>query len=201
MKVLVIFAHPDETSFCGQLQHVVVEEARRAGHVVRVRDLWSENFAPVFSAYERIHHVDVLHDKLNHLPELRSHVEDLQWCDTLVFVYPTWWSSQPAILKGWIDRVFMNDVAWTLPEGKARLSPLLTNVRRLIAVTTHGSSKWVNMLQGEPGKRTLFRSIRLMMGVRARSTWIGVYGLDTMTDESQRTKRLNSVRKRVRRLF
>lgn len=200
MKVLVIFAHPDPTSFCGQLQRVVVDEATRSGHEVRVRDLWAEGFNPVFSAYERLNHIGDLQEKLDHLPEVRSHVEDLQWCDTLVFVYPTWWSGQPAILKGWIDRVFMNDVAWTLPEGKARLSPLLTNVRRLVAVTTHGSSKWVNVLQGESGKRTLFRSVRLMMGLRTRSTWIGVYGPDTVTDESIRMQKLNDVRKRVRRL-
>jgi hypothetical protein len=54
-------------------------------------------------------------------PSIASYADDLQWCDTLVLVYPTWWSGQPAMLKGWIDRVWVNGVAWTLPDGANRL--------------------------------------------------------------------------------
>jgi putative NADPH-quinone reductase len=92
----------------------------------------------------------------------------------------------------------MNGVAWALPEGKARLSPMLTNVRRLIVVTTHGSSKWVNMLQGEPGKRIMFRSVRLMFHTRTRCTWAGIYGMDKI-DSKHRQRKINWVRRRVRR--
>lgn len=201
MKALVVFAHPDGGSFCGQLRDVVLHELRNAGHEIREHDLVSEGFNPVFSAYERLHHVGDVEEKLREMPELRSHIEDLQWCDTLVFVYPTWWSGQPAILKGWFDRVLMNEVAWTLPEGAARLSPLLTHITRIVAVTTHGSSLWINLLQGQTGKRTLFRSVRLMMGLRTRCTWIGVYGLDHVTDDSQRQQVLNHQRRRIRRCF
>jgi putative NADPH-quinone reductase len=116
-----------------------------------------------------------------------------------VLVYPTWWSAQPAILKGWIDRVFMNQVAWVLPEGAARISPLLTNVRRVVVVTTHGSSKLVNAVQGESGKRIAFRSIRVMFHPRARSNWIAVYGLDAAST-ADRESSLTSVRKRLRRI-
>ena len=199
MNVLVIFAHPSKDSMCGTLFAAVCEEVENAGHHIRVHDLITEKFNPVFSAYERINHIGDLEQKLDDMPELRSHVEDLQWCDTVILVYPTWWSGQPAVLKGWFDRVLMNGVAWELPEGKARLSPLLTNVRRLIVVTTHGSPKWVNMLQGEPGKRTAFRSVRLMFHFRTRCTWAGVYGMDKLDDSESRQRKINWVRRRVRR--
>lgn len=199
MNVLVVYAHPSRESMCGTLLSAVCDEVENAGHHLRTHDLIAENFNPVFSAYERINHVGDLAQKLDHMPELRSHVEDLQWCDTLILVYPTWWSGQPAVLKGWFDRVLMNGVAWTLPEGKARLSPMLTNVRRLIVVTTHGSPKWVNMLQGEPGKRTAFRSVRLMFHFRTRCTWAAVYGMDKMDNSPLRQKKVNWVRRRVRR--
>jgi hypothetical protein len=75
---------------------------------------------------------------------------------------------------------------------------MLTNVRRLIVVTTHGSSKWVNMLQGEPGKRTAFRSVRLMFATRTRCTWAGVYGMDEV-ESGPRQRKINWVRRRVRR--
>ncbi len=60
-----------------------------------------------------------------------------------------------------MERVWVNGVAWDLPDGASRLSPRLKNVRRLVAVTTHGSSKLVNAVQGEAGKRTLTRSLRV----------------------------------------
>ena len=161
MNVLVVSAHPSSASFNAALAATVISTISELGHVVRHCDLYAENFDPVFSAYERLHHVGDVSEKLETLATLKPHVEDLQWCESIVFVYPTWWSSQPAILKGWIDRILMNEVAWVLPEGAARIKPLLTQIRRIVVVTTHGSSKLVNALEGESGKRTMFRSCLL----------------------------------------
>jgi putative NADPH-quinone reductase len=199
MRALVIVAHPSPESFVSFLGSEVVAELQNSGHEIRHHDLWAEKFNPVFTAYERLNHVGDVEEKLKNLPELRQHVEDLQWCDALVLVYPTWWSGQPAILKGWFDRVLMNGVAWVLPDGAARIRPLLTNVRRLVVVTTHGSSKFVNALEGESGKRTVFRSVRLMLHRRVRCEWIAMYGVDNAT-LSQREKFSSHVRRRIHRL-
>jgi len=198
VKVLVVLAHPSQESFVSFLCSEVVAELSSGGHEIRHHDLWAENFNPVFTPYERLNHVGDVAEKLNELPELRQHIEDLQWCDALVLVYPTWWSGQPAILKGWFDRVLMNGVAWVLPEGAARIRPLLTNVKRLVVVTTHGSSKFVNALEGELGKRTAFRSVRLMLNRRVRCEWIAMYGVDNATVK-QREKFSSHVRRRVSR--
>ena len=200
MNVLVVSAHPSSASFNAALAATVISTVSELGHVVRHRDLYAENFDPVFSAYERLHHVGDVSEKLETLATLKLHVEDLQWCESIVFVYPTWWSSQPAILKGWIDRILMNEVAWVLPEGAARIKPLLTQIRRIVVVTTHGSSKLVNALQGESGKRTMFRSVRLMMHRRTRCSWIAMYGLDNATDAGRR-RFTETVIRRTRRAF
>jgi len=199
VKVLVVLAHPSQESFVSFLCSEVVAELSSGGHEIRHHDLWAENFNPVFTPYERLNHVGDVAEKLNELPELRQHIEDLQWCDALVLVYPTWWSGQPAILKGWFDRVLMNGVAWVLPEGAARIRPLLTNVKRLVVVTTHGSSKFVNALEGESGKRTVFRSVRLMLHRRVRCEWIAMYGVDNAT-LIQREKFSSHVHHRIHRL-
>jgi putative NADPH-quinone reductase len=125
-------------------------------------------------------------------PELQRHADDLRWAEMLVLVYPTWWSGQPAMLKGWMDRVWVAGVAWDLPEGAARLRPGLRNVRRIVVVTTHGSSKLMNALEGETGKRTAFRSLRGMCSRRTRTTWCAFYGNDTATD-ADRTAFLDRV--------
>ena len=198
MKILVVSAHPSNESFVASLRTAVLEELTEMNHEIRHHDLYAEEFNPVFSAYERLNHVGNLELKLQNLPDLRIHVQDIQWAEALVFVYPTWWSGQPAILKGWIDRVLMNEVAWVLPEGAARIRPLLTNIRKVVVVTTHGSTKFVNSLEGEAGKRTAFRSIRLMFNKRTRCHWIGLYALDHVPHD-KRGKLVINVRRRIRR--
>ena len=153
MKTLVIYVHPVEGSFNSCVRDEVVEYLSKHDHEVRLRDLYAENFDPFLSANERALH----HTPPTTRPELARDVEDLRWCDAIVFIYPTWWSGLPAMLKGWIDRTWMNEVAWVLPAGANTIRPQLTNIRRLVAVTTHGSSKFINALQGEPGKRIISR--------------------------------------------
>ena len=108
-------------------------------------------------------------------------VSDL-YADGFVLVYPTWWAGQPAMLKGWIDRVWVAGVAYELPEGANRIRPRLHNIRRIVAITTHGSTKFVNALEGEGGKRIVTRSLRVLCSKRARTTWIALYNIDRSTD-------------------
>ncbi len=193
-RALVVYCHPSDGSFVAAVRDRVTAAMTTAGADVRLTDLYADGFDPLFSAAEREHHLVPGPD-----PSLASHADDLRWCDTLVLVYPTWWSGQPAMLKGWIDRVWVNGIAWTLPTGADRLKPELRNVRRLVAVTTHGSSKWINMIEGESGKRTLTRSLRSMCHPLARTTWLAMYGVDNASDADRRAF-LDRVERRITRL-
>lgn len=198
MNVLVISAHPKHNSLIRTLRDVAIDEMTASGHNVKVFDLYDDNFNPVLSAFERQNHAAPLEPKLGKIPDLVPYIDALKWCNALVLVYPTWWSGQPAILKGWFDRVLVNEVAWTMAQGKNRIRPHLTHVKRFVVVTAHGSSKFINALEGESGKRTAFRSIRLMFHWRARSRWIAFYGLDN-SDVSDREKMIKRLRRRIRR--
>jgi putative NADPH-quinone reductase len=180
--VHVVYAHPHEGSFTAALRDAAVATLRRHGHEVDLLDLYAEGFSPELTRDERAHHLDPVETK----PALVPFAERLRNADALVLVYPTWWGGQPAILKGWFDRVWGEGVAFTLPEGKDRIEPLLTNLRRLVVVTTHGSSKWVNAVEGEPGKRIVGRSLRVLCHRRARFRWIALYGADRSTEEQRR---------------
>ena len=194
MRTLVVYVHPVEGSYTSSVRDAIIQHLPSQHHEVRVRDLYAENFDPFLSATERALH----HTPPTTRPELARDVEDLHWCEAIVFVYPTWWSGLPAMLKGWIDRTWMNEVAWSLPVGANTIRPRLTNIRRLVAVTTHGSSKVVNALQGEPGKRTISRSIRLMCNRWCRARWIALYSLDKSKLED-RQKHLATIGQRVAR--
>ena len=193
-RALVVYCHPSDESFVAAARDRAMAGLAAAGAEVRLTDLYADGFDPAFSATERANHLVAGTD-----PTIGSYADDLRWCDTLVLVYPTWWSGQPAMLKGWIDRVWVNDVAWTLPDGANRLRPGLHNMRRLVAVTTHGSSKLVNMIEGESGKRTLTRSLRSMCHPFARTTWLAMYGIDNASDD-ERARFLDRVERRMARL-
>ena len=77
--------------------------------------------------------------------------------------------------------------AWRGSSRRAPTScgPCSRNVRRIVVVTSHGSSKLINALEGESGKRTLTRSMRAMCSKRTRTTWCAVYGLDTAAAEKR----------------
>lgn len=173
MNVLVVHAHPDPESFVSAACRSVLAGLGRTGHQIRTIDLHAEGFDPVFDADEHRRHLEP-----GAAPELAAHVEALTWCHTLVLVYPTWWSAQPALMKGWFDRVWVRGVAWDLPPGSNRIRPLLRNVKRIVVVTTHGSSKSINSIEGEAGKRTVTRSLRLMCHPRCRTRWWAFYGVD-----------------------
>ena len=187
MRALVVYCHPLTDSFGAACRDRALAGLVAGGHEVRLTDLYADGFEPAMPLAERLTHADP-----GVPPELQRYADDLAWAEALVLVYPTWWGGQPAMLKGWIDRVWVAGVAWELPAGSAVLRPLLRNVRRIVVVTTHGSSKLVNSLQGEGGKRTAFRSIRLMCSLRTRTTWCALYGLDRATAE-QRERFLDRV--------
>ncbi len=187
MRVLVVHCHPDPESLVSAAKDRVLAGLERAGHEVRFTDLYAEGFEPRMSSEERRTHAEP-----GVAPGLQRYADDLAWAEALVLVYPTWWSGQPAMLKGWIDRVWVSGVAWELPEGANILRPLLTNIRRIVVVTTHGSPKYMNALEGETGKRVAFRAIRAMCSKRTRTTWCAIYGLDR-ADAAERRAWLDRV--------
>jgi putative NADPH-quinone reductase len=183
VNVLVLLAHPLADSYGQAIFDQVMSSLEVDGHDVRAHDLWHERFDPVLSAVEKRDHFAAPEKKTANDALLATHVADLQWCEAIVFVYPSWWSAPPAIMKGWFDRVLMQGVAWTFPDGATRLYAGLTHVRRLVCVTTYGSSRWVNALEGEPGKATIRRGLRVLCNRRCRSTWIAHYGVDRASHE------------------
>lgn len=145
-----------------------------SGDEVRVIDLEADGFEPRLSVWEKNHHLGDPDDR----PDLAHHFDALRWATRIIFVYPTWYSGQPAILKGWFDRVWANGVAFELPSGATRIRGLLKNVRRLEIVTTHGSNRWMNLLQANSGQRVIFRSLRVLCHPLCRTRLTAIYGLD-----------------------
>lgn len=195
MNVYVVYCHPDPQSFTAAVRDRAVKSLRAGGHDVRVSDLYADEFEPAMTLDERLAHAVSAERK----PEIAAYGEHLRWCDTLVLIYPTWWSGLPAMLKGWLDRVLVRGVAWELVGNSTRIRPRLTNVRRLVCITSHGSSRLINALEGQTGRRIVGRAVRLLCHRFARTTWLALYDIDRAS-AADRSAFLDVVERRLRRL-
>jgi putative NADPH-quinone reductase len=177
MLGVVVLAHPSPDSFCHALAERAVLGLRAAGHEVELLDLYALGFTAAMSPDER----EAYHGDRPILDPLVQHHADLVVrAGVIVFVYPTWWSGLPAILKGWLERVLVPGVGFRFDErGKVR--PGLGGLRHLVGVSTYGSTQRYVRLVNDNGRRTITRALRMSCGLRTRSRWLGVYALDTST--------------------
>lgn len=117
MNVIVVLAHPEPKSFSGAMFKSTIETLEMEGHQVKVSDLYRMNFDPVsdrrnFTTVKDASFLKVQLEEvfaLEHngfVEELTIEQEKVEWCDLMIWHFPLWWFSVPAILKGWQDRVF-----------------------------------------------------------------------------------------------
>jgi putative NADPH-quinone reductase len=181
VRVLVLHAHPVATSFCSALHGEVVAALRGRGHAVDDCDLNSEGFNPVMSRQERI----AYHDPSANRAGVASYVERLLAAEALVLVFPVWNYGFPAILKGFVDKVFLPGVSFELgPDGG--YTPILRGVKRLAAVCTYGGTRWRTILMGDPPRRVVKRSLRALIDPRARCDYLAHYDMNHTTPERRR---------------
>jgi NAD(P)H dehydrogenase (quinone) len=193
MHVLLVYCHPRTDSFCSALRDTATSALRAANHTVEVRDLYAEGFVPTMSADERGRYYG---DSLN-LHGIEEHISALQRADALLLVYPTWWFSLPAMLKGWFDRVWVPGVAFRLRRAGG-LEPLLMSIRRLGVVTTYGSPRWLLWFIGWPDRRMVNSAFRSLCARGCRLDWIALTSMDTCTAK-QREQFLGRVNSRLSR--
>jgi NAD(P)H dehydrogenase (quinone) len=190
VRVLVLFAHPVDTSFGASLHVKVVETLRARGHGVDDCDLNAEGFDPVMTREDRLRYYDVPGNRSRVAP----YVERLLKSDALVFSFPVWNMGFPAILKGFVDKVFLPGVSFNLKDDGS-YAPCLHNIKRLGAVCTYGGARWTTYLMGDPPRRFLKRSMRLNCAPGARCDYLAGYDMDHTTPE-RRARFLKAVERK-----
>jgi NAD(P)H dehydrogenase (quinone) len=179
LKTLVVYCHPNPDSLSGALYAAAAEALRASGHDLRCFDLYAENFQPVLSREERE----------AYLPNpgliearVQPHVDALKWCEHLVFVFPIWFYGPPAMLKGWLDRVWLPGVAFLPPPKKgATAVPGLRHITHLTVITHGGSPWWWLKLIGDPARRLFTRGLRAIMAKNCRTTWLQLHNMNNVS--------------------
>ncbi|MEO1058881.1 MAG: NAD(P)H-dependent oxidoreductase [Actinomycetota bacterium] len=175
MSALVVLAHPRRDSYTAALAHRAVDAL---GPSSRLLDLYRSGFDPTMDREEHRRYLD---GQPPTDPIAAEHARLLASVEHVVFVYPTWWGTVPAMLKGWLDRVLAPEVAFTLTDRWPHVRPALTNVRAVTGIATYGSPRWNVRLINDGGRRTLTRAMRLACGWRTRTRWLALYALDNST--------------------
>lgn len=181
MRYLVVYCHPVPESFCAAIRDTVVVALTARGEEVKLLDLYAEKFDPVMCCEERRHYNDM---KAEQHP-LPDHAGMLAWAQAIVFVYPTWWYGLPAMLKGWLDRVWTPEITFSIAPNNGRIRPLMTHVEKLGVITTCGAPRWWSNVVGHPGKRTLLRGMRALFASRCKTLFMAHYLMDVSTPQSR----------------
>ena len=193
MHATILLAHPDPESFAHAIAHRAVVGLEGAGWTVDLIDIEAIDYPGALSPDEwRAYATDdpVLDDTV------RRHTDLIRRTDALIFVYPTWWSSVPAVLKSWLERTLVPGVAFALEGPNNRLVPKLTNLRHVVGITTYGSPWWYVKLVNDAGRRTISRTVGLLARGHAARRWIALHSLDSRSNE-QRQRFLERVEREM----
>ena len=155
MNVLIVYAHPEPLSLNGSIKNFTVERLQAAGHTVQVSDLYAMNWKPALDADDSLdgaatERFDAALDSKRAFDAGRQSADialeqqKLMWADTVILQFPMWWFSMPAILKGWVERVYAHGFAYGVGEHSDRRwgdrygEGSLAGKRAMLVVTTGG---------------------------------------------------------------
>jgi len=132
MRHLIIYAHPNENSLNHHLLSTVVETLQAHDQEVIVRNLYKISFDPVFSL------TDMQGQRMGKVSEdVKIEQEYISWAEQITFIYPIWWTGLPAMMKGYIDRVFSYGFAYRYDQG---IQKGLLKDKKTVIINTHGKS-------------------------------------------------------------
>lgn len=196
MRLQVVHCHPLTGSYNHALFRAIVDTLESAGHEVVATDLYREQFAPAMTARERATYMEEEYDH----SAVQSYAETLKSVEGLILCFPHWWFAMPAMLKGWVDRVWGPGIAFDYDRKDRHLTPALRNIRLFGVVTTYGSPWWVVVLfAGNAGRKALMRGMKPMCARDAKAFYLAHYDMDHSTPAS-RERFLARVRARVARV-
>jgi NAD(P)H dehydrogenase (quinone) len=147
MNVFIVYWHPEPRSFNGAMFRTACETLAAAGHDVRTSDLHDMHFDPVSgrtnfttvknAAYLKPQVEEMYATEMNSFsPDIEAELKKLEWCDVLICQFPLWWFALPAVLKGWVDRVFA--MGRTYGGGRVYETGVFRGKRALLSLTTGG---------------------------------------------------------------
>ncbi len=192
MKHLIIYSNPDDKSFSNQIKIFVRDYSLKKGHEVEIRDLYKINFNPVLTLEE----LNAL-ERGETLPDVRKEQEYLEWADVVTFIYPIWWEI-PAMMKGYFDRVFAYNYAYTYESGQPKG---LLEHKLVFRFNPMGTSRKIYEKNGlrETYEKAIDKGIIESTGMKVIESKL--FGSSPRENEELREKYIEEIRKVIEGVF
>ncbi len=169
MKVVIIFNHPYEGSYCNAILDSVKTGLQKSNHEIDVIHLDREGFNPVMTAAD----LKAFVERKPVDPKVMEYKARLDQADHLVFIFPIWWELMPAMMKGFIDKVIFPGIAYE-HKGTYGMAPLFKKVKRVTVITTMNTPAVLyRFIFGNAVKKALLTGTFWKIGYRNRK-WISL---------------------------
>lgn len=176
-KITIILGHPSRESFCGAIMQSYIEGARDGGAEVKEIYIGDLKFDPIlWKGYSAIQELE---------EDLKKAQEDMRFADHLVFIYPTWWGGMPALMKGFVDRIFLPGFGFNFHKGQACPDRLLSGKSARLIVTMDNKQRLSEKLFGAPSVVALKKIVLEFCGVNPVNITI-VSSLRKFDDEKKK---------------
>jgi NAD(P)H dehydrogenase (quinone) len=196
MKVVIVFNHPYDGSYCNAILQAATAGLRKANHEIDVIHLDKDGFNPVMTS------ADLNAFRLQKAidPQALAYNERIKDADHLVFVFPIWWELMPAMMKGFVDKVIFPGLAYTYKDtSNTYMKPLWTNVKGITIMTTMNTPNWAYwLLFGNAIKKALLLGTFWKTGYKNRK-WIS-FNQVKMVSAEKRKNWLVDIEKRFENL-
>ncbi len=187
MRIFILLGHTDPATLSGALADRYEAAARAAGHEVRRQNIGEMHFDPILhEGYKSIQHLE---------PDLEDFQANVRWAEHVVIVYPTWWSSMPAILKGLFDRAWLPHFAFNFADHGLTWKKILKG-RTARVITSANTAPFLLRFMYGPPTVVLDLCLLRFAGIRARST---VFGPSERASEATKAKWFRTVERLARR--
>lgn len=148
MNILIVYAHHEPKSMNAAMFRTAIDFLSGQGHQVQTTDLYAMRFDPVSDRnnFKTVHNPEFLKQQLEEVYATEQHgfnevieteIQKLEWCDMMIWQFPLWWFSVPAILKGWVDRVFA--MGRVYGQGRLYEDGVFKGKKALLSLTTGGA--------------------------------------------------------------
>lgn len=189
-KILIILGHPVKDTFSDKLTQAYIDGAERSSADIKYLKLNQLKFDPNFSSGYRGN------QELE--PDLVVAQELISWADHLVFFYPNWWSTFPALLKGFIDRTFLPGFAFKYMNGRRKQTKLLKGRSARLIVTMDNSPWYYRWVLKQPGHHAMRKGILNFCGIHpVKITTIGPIKTSSERMRNNWLKKINSLGERL----
>ncbi|WP_428741151.1 NAD(P)H-dependent oxidoreductase [Tenacibaculum sp.] len=182
MKVVIVFNHPYQRSFCNAILNSVTNGLKKVNHEVDLIHLDNDNFNPIMTAGD----LKGFRDKKTIDPKVLEYSQRIKNADHLIFIFPIWWELMPALTKGFVDKVIFPGVAYDYTNREnTRMKPLWENLKGVTMITTMNTPNWLYwLLFGNAIKKAMVMGTFWKIGFKNRK-WISFNQVKQVSKEKR----------------